>query len=208
MSLLSRPRHRRLHTRTTGRLSGSTPLWVHSDTGALCDPFVAQKAMALIEKSYRAIGGSATFRDPRDLCDPEYDQVDLLLDGDDVRVVKISKTTPFGVKSVAAANDGSDYARTEAKKLLVAWLGVPNHYGEVSGAVAAVALKAGVPIVDDQELVERVLRKKIEWHGPHPEGLFPGTSGWYTRTIGGTPHTKIMVGLPRLRSLPGRAAGR
>ncbi len=178
--------------------------WVHASKGTLCDPFIAREAIAMLDSSYRAIGGNATFRTASDLCDDEYDAVELLLSGDRLRAVRISKTTPFGVKGVAIATDGSDVARSSMKQKTMNWYRQPGQYGEVSGAVAALALKANSPVVTDPETVERVLGKRVLWHGAHPDGEFPGTFGWYTRTIGGHPHVKILVGNPRVSRNNGR----
>ncbi len=178
--------------------------WVNARKGTLCDPFLASEAIAMLDSSYRGIGGNATFRSASDLCDDEYDAVELLLSGDRLRAVRISKTTPFGVKCVAIATDGSDLARASMKQKTMDWYRQPGQYGEVSGAIAALALKAKSPVVTDHATVERVLGKRVQWHGAHPDGEFPGTFGWYTRSIGGHPHVKILVGTPRVSRDNGR----
>ena len=54
-----------------------------------------------------------------------------------------------------------------------------------------------VPFVNNQEDVEKVLGKTVEWTGPHPEGKYPGYDGWYIRKIGGEhADMKILVGRP------------
>ena len=71
-------------------------------------------------------------------------------------------------------------------------------YGEVSGKLAAILMgKYGVPFVDNKEAVEKILNKEIEWNGKNPEDASAKGNGWYTRSIGGNKHAKILLGKPK-----------
>ena len=68
---------------------------------------------------------------------------------------------------------------------------------ETSGAPAWLAFKAGVNAVTDEAKVRAILKKPIEWLGPHPNRNFgPDSDSWYYRKIGksGAKHLKIMMG--------------
>jgi len=41
-----------------------------------------------------------------------------------------------------------------------------------------------------------VLGHEVVWLGEHPEGIYPGYDGWYSRRIGGSEETKILLGIP------------
>jgi hypothetical protein len=96
---------------------------------------------------------------------------------------------------------GHDGDRANIKNLLTYksnLLKTPGHYVEVSGpAFDSFVGKGGVPTVDDEETVRDILSpREINWHGAHPTDSSKKGNGWYTRTIGGGEHTKIMVGMP------------
>jgi hypothetical protein len=59
----------------------------------------------------------------------------------------------------------------------------------VSGKIQDIFLSKGVPPVNDEAIVRKVLKgKDIEWHG----------DGTYTRNIGGELHKKMLIGKPRV----------
>lgn len=65
-------------------------------------------------------------------------------------------------------------------------LNTQGNYAEMSGAIAHIMIsRHNVPFVDNQEDVEKILGKKVEWIGAHPEGKYPKHPGWYKRKIGG-----------------------
>lgn len=103
-----------------------------------------------------------------------------------------------GLKVAALATDGGAEAKKEVVDYLVKMLDKPGTWIEVSDALANVLLKKkGLRSLDNEQVVKAALGgKKIEWHGKHPEGI-PYGSGWYTRSIGGHDHTKVVVGRPR-----------
>ena len=150
----------------------------------------------LIQTAYAPIGGHLNFKSPNDVLDPELDHwVAADIDADpEIDVTFFGRETPYGIKHTGMGHDGE---RENIKKLLItktAELKKPGNYVELSGAAFdSFHGKGGVPIIDDEATVRKVLQKDIEWHGAHPTGTKPG-NGWYTRTIGGKPVTKILVG--------------
>jgi hypothetical protein len=74
---------------------------------------------------------------------------------------------------------------------------------EMSGKIAHVMItRYGVPAVTNQEQVESMLGKSVDWIGKHPEEKYasrygPSYEGWYTRGITGPSagsHMKILLG--------------
>jgi hypothetical protein len=71
---------------------------------------------------------------------------------------------------------------------------------EMSGKIAHIMItRHGVPAVTSKEGVESMLGKTVEWIGTHPEEKYasrygPDYAGWYTRSIGGGDHMKILLG--------------
>ena len=63
-----------------------------------------------------------------------------------------------------------------------------------------ILISSGVPVITDPIKVKDIVRKQIEWLGPHPKvDLGPGTDGWYLRSYGSpdgttSSHMKIIVG--------------
>jgi hypothetical protein len=96
---------------------------------------------------------------------------------------------------------GHDGEKPNIKNLLIkksAELKRSGNYVEVSkGAFDSFVKKGGVPIIDDEETVRKVLgdkrSKETTWHGEHPKGTYPG-NGWYTRKIGGKQVIKTLIG--------------
>jgi hypothetical protein len=71
---------------------------------------------------------------------------------------------------------------------------------EMSGKIAHIMItRYGVPAVTSKEGVESMLGKSVDWIGRHPEEKYANRygetyEGWYTRSIGGSPHMKILLG--------------
>jgi len=150
----------------------------------------------MINKSYEKVGGNAKIKSPEDIGDEYPDWIVADIDDDPDPDVFIAGSPRSGAMKLGAiATDGSTAAKnhmmTLKKKLYSnGW------WAEVSGSPAHIALnKLRVKPVEDEKKVRELLGdKEITWHGEHPEGKFPGTYGWYTRSIGGTSHAKIIVG--------------
>ena len=154
----------------------------------------------LVANAYAPIGGHLKYSNPESMKDPNlkfWRVADIDADPE-IDVVYFGKQTPFGVKHTGMGHDGD---RENIKNLLrkkSEELKNPGNYVEVSGAAFdSFVGKGGVPTINDEEAVRRILgnRRSSEttWHGKHPEGKKPG-EGWYSRTIGGKPVTKIMIG--------------
>ena len=152
----------------------------------------ADEIFDLIDSSYRDIGGNPNYRKPSDVYLSEgaaIYRVNDLDDDPDIDVVSVSKSTPYGNKSVASGQDGSK----EAKRALLNYKSrslkrVPN-YGEVSGKLMEILIAKGVPVVRDPRVIRRVLKgKTIRMH----------RDGSYSREIGGKMYRKVMVGKPAI----------
>jgi len=71
---------------------------------------------------------------------------------------------------------------------------------EMSGKIAHIMItRYNVPAVISRENVESMLGKPVDWVGVHPEEKYASRygdkyEGWYTRSIGGASHMKILLG--------------
>jgi len=163
---------------------------------------VLREFFTMLESSYAPIGGHLTIKKPQDLLtDPDfsvYYAIDMDVDRE-ADAFMIAKTSKWGDKSVAAGTDGT----AEAKRSMLAFktkqLKTRGYYAEVSGPMAQALLRdSKVPVVSTPAQVEAVLGKKVEWRGCQPPSK-PGAReacGWYTRKIGGSDVTKLLVGRP------------
>lgn len=159
-----------------------------------------QTLFNLIQTAYAPIGGHLKFKSPDDIKDPDLKYWKMAdVDADpEIDVVYFGKKTPFGIKHTGIGHDGE---KPNIKNLLIkksAELKRSGNYVEVSGgAFDSFVKKGGVPIIEDEETVRKVLGPKrsgeMIWHGKHPKGKSPG-EGWYSRKIGGKEITKTMIG--------------
>lgn len=152
----------------------------------------------LVTTAYAPVGGNPKIRKPTDVRG-EYEKwfVGDFDEDPEPDVAVLGNSHHSGQnKFGAAATDGTPIAKAELmnlKKQLFA----NGWWGEVSDAPAHIAMnKLGIKPIEDEAKVRSLLKGKgdLEWHGEHPDGKFPGTRGWYTRSIGGEPHVKIIVG--------------
>lgn len=176
--------------------------WVELTHADLEDkPEIYDEVFDMISKSYAYIGGHSNYTSPEKIKSDKEISIFALIDFDDddeADVVRMYKTTKFGKKGIVTASDGDRKNSQVLKDKISKDYKTHSIYAEVSGKSAALAIKLSANIVTDENTVQIVLGKgkKIKWHGEHPDGEFPGITGWYTRHIGGTPHTKLMVGQP------------
>ena len=157
----------------------------------------------LIQNAYSSIGGHVKFKSPSDVLDPELTYWKVAdIDADpEIDVATFGKTTSHGVKHTGMGHDGD---RANIKNLLkhkTSLLKTPGNYVEVSGpAFKSLVGIGGAPTIEDEETVRDILGPKrsgeTTWHGSHPTDSSKKGNGWYTRTIGGQEHTKIMAGIP------------
>lgn len=153
-----------------------------------------QEVFDMIQTSYAPIGGHLMIKSKSDVAKefPTW----FVADVDDDPEVDVF----FGVKGQddrkisASATDGTAAAKAYAYNIRKEMYD-DGYWAEVSDATAHIALnKMKIPSVKEQEKVEKLIQKPVEWHGEHPEGKFPGTYGWYSRDIGGVKKAKILVG--------------
>lgn len=167
-------------------------------------PEIYDEIFSIIDQSYAYIGGHANYRSANAVRSSDI-SLFALIDLDDDREVdaaSMSKRTEFGQKKLASATDGTKAAKSALKTQIGKELTTPGYYAEVSDTMAKVALSRGAKTVSDENVVRKILAgKDIEWFGENPDGEFPGTYGWYRRSIGGEDHVKIMVGLPNVGEL-------
>jgi len=173
--------------------------WVKMSLGQLKkSPELVDELFKLLTHAYKDIGGNAKLASPAALVSGEI-QIFQAVDIDDdpeADAAIFSKKRAGGVKGVAIGHDGTSAAKGAALKQMGKDLKVSGHYAEVSGAMAHIlARKGGVPSVNDEAKVRKILKgKDIEWIGAR-EG-WPKNPGWFRRKIGGTTLTKLIVGLP------------
>jgi hypothetical protein len=150
---------------------------------------LSRELFDLIEKSYTDIGGHFEIRSSDDIMNfPIIKAIDL--DDDNYSdVVKLSKMTKYGEKSLASGSDGNTESKRELLRMKARELFHRGHYAEVSGKFAEILLnKFNVPYVNNKQDVETVLNKDVEWIG----------DGWYKRNISSAGnHKKILVGIPK-----------
>jgi len=156
---------------------------------------IADELHHLIDLAYKKIGGHLRLQEPEDLPYKYTDWIAIDVDGDpDPDAVRFAK----GRKMTGGGNDGSRAAIDAYLAKTAELLKQGGFFGEMSKAIAHIMItRHNVPFVASHEEVERVLGKKVEWVGPHPqEGKYPGYDGWYTRGIAGKPEMKILLGSP------------
>ena len=151
----------------------------------------------MIQDTYKPIGGHHDFKSASDIGAGDADFWEVVDVDDDAApdAVSAAKTTSFGKKSVVGANDGTKPAKSSMIKHKVETLNGGSFYAEISERLADILLAKGVPVVNDPEKVKKVLKgKEIEWIGEMPgkQG-----DGWYRRSLGGSMHEKILVGMPK-----------
>tara|TARA_B110000879_G_scaffold41222_1_gene58054 strand:- start:493 stop:1011 length:519 start_codon:yes stop_codon:yes gene_type:complete len=143
----------------------------------------------MIDLAYAPLGGHPNVTKPDDVktAGDNYSVINLDDDPEDDATVTY-KTRAGGTKLVAMGHDGTKPARRAAVAKTVSDLNKNGYYIEVSGTLLDILKAKGVAIVDDEETVKRALKgKEIKWHG----------DGSYDRKLGGTIHTKMMMGKPK-----------
>jgi len=163
------------------------------------DPELEKEFFNLIGTAYAEIGGHIKVQSPEDVFkDPDWNYwegVDIH-GSNDFDVIMFGSKTNFGVKFSGVGHDGTGAAKKSYMDSRGKELKQLGYYIEVSGKIAEILInKYQAPIVADQETVEKVLGKKVDWIG-NLNGATGG--GWYSRTIGGGAHEKIMLGKPKV----------
>tara|TARA_R110000803_G_scaffold10459_1_gene31997 strand:+ start:1723 stop:2280 length:558 start_codon:yes stop_codon:yes gene_type:complete len=144
----------------------------------------------LINNAYAPIGGHPNYKSNLNVIGSEGDSIYSVIDLDDdpdIDAIVVDKKRAGGLKSVAMGHDGSSDAKRAAINIKAIMLKKPGHYIEVSGKLVDILKSKGVPIVADEETIRRVLKgKEIEMNN----------DGTYQRSLGGTIHTKTLMGNP------------
>ncbi len=150
----------------------------------------ADEIFTLINNAYSPIGGNPNYQSPSDVDGSERDANYLVIDFDDdpeFDVVIVDKTKPSGIKSAAMGHDGSKPAKSLSVNFAAIMLKKKGHYIEVSGKLKDILIAKGVPVVTDEETIQRAMKgKNIEMND----------DGTYQRYLGGELHTKTMMGNP------------
>jgi len=145
----------------------------------------------LIQTAYSYLGGHSNYKSSDDVTgaegENEYEVIDL--DADDaIDAVNVAKPKgPSGIKFVATGHDGSSDAKRAVIQHKIERLKKPGFYVEVSGKIKDILVGAGVPIVTDEATIRKALAGKE---------ITMNDDGTYQRKIGGTEHTKTLLGKP------------
>jgi hypothetical protein len=150
----------------------------------------------LLDTSYAYIGGHVDFQRPSDLPANHTLWYAVDTDGDKApEALKFAKSTPYGTKWTGGATDGSAAGKAAYISDTVKSLKTKGNYCEMSDAIMHIMItRYQVPCVSTQKDVERIIGKSVRWLGAHPEGKYPGYTGFYARTLGGAEHVKICLG--------------
>ena len=151
---------------------------------------VQQDVFDIIKAAYGPIGGHPDFPTV-DKVPADNNKADVIDtdEPDDVDAAILSKSTQYGTKITTFASDGGTEAKRAAISKVIDLLNTQGNYVEASGKLMDILIAKGAPTVDDEDTIRTLLKgKEIMWHG----------DGVYTRTIGGTPHTKKMLGKPNI----------
>lgn len=154
----------------------------------------------LISTAYAKIGGNFDFQSPEDI-PADHDIWTAVNTDDDPEpdATRIGKTKPAGTKLTASGHDGTRAGINAYINKTAEMLNQEGFYAEMSKGIAHMMIKYHkISYVDNKEDVEKVLGKKIEWLGEHPEGKYPGYDGWYVRHISGHEEMKILLGKPKI----------
>lgn len=141
----------------------------------------------MYEQSYKSIGMHLN----KDKLLSKYDDWALEdVDDDPYADLFITFTdTPHGKKLGVAGNDGSAVAKEAIKNAVGKYLTKAGYYAELSLTLEYIAQKRGVPFIDNEEIVEKVLGgKAITWEG----------DGYYSRQLGDMGNVaKRLYGYPK-----------
>ena len=162
-------------------------------------PELSGEFFDLISTAYAEIGGHAKIKSPDDVfTDPDWNYwegVDLHGTAD-FDMVMFGKKTKYGVKYSGVGHDGTKDAKRAYISARGKELNKLGFYIEVSGKIADILMNSyNVPVVSDRVTVEKVLGKQVDWIGVKDgkQG-----AGWYSRTIGGESHDKVLLGRPKI----------
>ena len=138
----------------------------------------------IINSSYAYIGGHIEFQKPDDIVNSDLNfWIGADIDADpEVDTIIGGKKTNFGTKLTASAQDGSRNAKISVMKKMAELLKTKGFYAETN---VDLALKRGTAWETDENIIRKVVGK--------PD-IVMNEDGSYTRSIGGHPHRKVLVG--------------
>ena len=144
----------------------------------------------LIQIAYASIGGHANYKSSDDIVSKEgssdYEVINLD-DDPDIEAVSVSKSNPSGQKFTATGHDGSKIAKSVVVNHKADMLKKSGNFIEVSGRIKDILLAKGVPLVTDEDTIEKALKGK---------DVKMNKDGSYRRKIGGTWYEKVLLGKP------------
>jgi len=150
----------------------------------------AKDIFDLINTAYAPIGGNVNYKSAADVLGSEADadyEVINIDDDPEPDALSAYKKQPAGNKLAAIGHDGTPEAKSKVINHYADLLKKKGYYLEVSGKLKDILLAKGAPVVKDPEVIKKVLKgKEIKMND----------DGTYERVIGGTKHTKTLVGNP------------
>lgn len=148
----------------------------------------SEEIVDLITTAYKEKGGNLEFKSADDLkkSDLTYWVAKDFDDDPDIDVVFGGKTTNYGTKVTVMGQDGEKASRKDSILQMIKLMKTRGFYAEVDLDLAE---KFGLDIIKDEDVIRKVLNKDIEYHG----------DGTYDRKIQGEYHTKVLVGIPKLK---------
>jgi hypothetical protein len=143
-----------------------------------------QNLFDIINQSYAYIGGHIEFQKPDDLVNSDLNfWIGADIDEDpDADTIIGGKTTNFGTKLTASAQDGSREAKISVSKKMAELLKTKGFYAETNKDLA---MKRGLNWEKDEKIIRKVVNKT---------DIKMNEDGSYNRNIGGAPHEKVLVG--------------
>jgi len=156
-----------------------------------------QEIFDLIHRTYKDIGGHPNIKSANDITSADISYWELInIDSDPYPdAVSGAKKKPPGNKFVVGATDGSTEAKKSYLYSRINALKSGGNYVEVSHKIADILVARGVPVINNERDVEKVLKKDITWIG---KLRGKRGDGWYSRKIGGKTYDKILLGTPKI----------
>lgn len=150
----------------------------------------ADDVWKILVRSYEYCGGMAGMDSPEQLIDETSMWKLVRRDGKIVACI-VYTDKRGGRKACYAGSDGSEQGTKDLLKIMNEDSLLPDReaWGEYSGKAASTMIKQGATPVP-ASIAKEVMKDK-KFLEIKPDGYY------YTRNIGGHPHTKIMMGYPR-----------
>lgn len=146
----------------------------------------ADQILDLIKNAYSKKGGNIEIKSTQDLKNGDITYWVLKdIDQDpDVDLAIGGKFTKNGVKVTVLGQDGSKEAKKESIKKMMDLMKSGGFYAEMDRDLAD---KLNLTIITDEDIIRKVINKDLKYN----------QDGSYDRKIGGTQHTKVLVGKPQ-----------